>query len=663
MMLDQVLAYFPPHTYPLSLVSDPDDLLGDEQLLAVLAERGFRLIAEHDPIVVRYSIQQLLPISAEMPVIIVTAGPLDALPYDLWQQGYHVVLALHQFFPDIAYPALRELSPGQRHRLSAVQAKLGKPLQALAYRDSLDYLLQMVFALEPSRLRSSADWLAWLDGYHARNDPMSPVLAHHLGSRLRQFALLASLPIDAMLQDATAYHRFVQEEWLKYLHKQVRERSEVAYTPEPMLPFEADPALHDLLPRLVRTGTLTPVALVNAATLPSWTRPAVVPHSADLRRQQFAEGVAWLEQQIAPNASAATSSLRWEQWQLVARRWAQLSNWRAAPDGGLDQDHLNRYHLLQAHLDEQFAHWLRANYATLATRALPVPHHLHHIPGWLAYQRQQQPDQRVALLVLDGMSLADWLHIRDLWQTHHPDWRIADRLVLAQIPSMTAISRQALISGKRPAQFEPTLLHNRHEERHWSSFWQLHGLAPDAIALAHLSTTRDAEYPDVINHRRIQALCLVSSVVDAKVHNESQGASGWQATLGVWLHVNDGQHQPVAWLEGLIKHLFNLRYTVVVTSDHGHVEARGMGVPQEGVLVESRSKRARVYSNPDIVRVVQMQFADTIVWTDDGLLPAQTQVMMPQGRRAFAPAGELVISHGGLTIEEMAVPLITITQS
>ncbi len=228
---------------------------------------------------------------------------------------------------------------------------------------------------------------------------------------------------------------------------------------------------------------------------------------------------------------------------------------------------------------------------------------------------------------------------------------------------MTAISRQALISGRRPAQFETTLLHNRHEERHWSSFWQLQGLAPDAIAFAHLATQREAAYPDVIQNRRIQALCLVSSVVDEKVHKESQGAIGWQATLGVWLHANDGQHQPIAWLEELIKHLCNLRYTVAITSDHGHVEAIGIGFPQEGVLVESRSKRARLYSNPDIVRVVQLQFADTIVWTDDGLLPAQTQVMMPQGRRAFAPAGELVISHGGITIEEMAVPLITIRQS
>lgn len=662
-MLGQILAFFPPHTHPLSLVSDPDAVLADESILAVLAERGFRLIGESDPVALRYRVQQVLPISANAPVIIVTTGAIEALPYDLWQQGYHVILALHQLFPDVSYPALRELSPGQRYRLSEAQAKFGKPLHALAYHDSLNYLLQMVFEIEPSRLRSIADWLAWLDGYHARNDPMSTVFAQHLGSRLRQLVLLASLPIDEMLRNATAYHRFVQEEWIKYLQKQIRERTDVEYAPVPILPFEADPALHDLLPRLVRTGTLNPVAIATANTLPSWTRSAVVQHSADLRRQQFAEGLAWLEQQVLTDSSEPIPTLRWEQWQLIARRWAQLANWRTTPEVSLDQDQISRYGLLQARLDEQFAHWLRINYAPLATRALPFPHHLHHIPGWLAFQRQQRPDQRVALLVLDGMSLSDWLQVRSVWQTRHPGWRMDERLVLAQIPSITAISRQALISGRRPAQFESTLLHNRQEERHWSGFWQLQGLPTDAIAFAHLSTQRDAAYPDVIGSRRVQALCLVSSVVDEKVHKESQGAIGWQATLGVWLNINDGQHQPVAWLEELIKHLFNLRYTVVITSDHGHVEARGMGIPQEGVLVESRSKRARLYSNSDIVRVVQMQFANTVLWTDDGLLPAQTQILMPQGRRAFATAGDLVVTHGGLTIEELVVPLVTITQS
>lgn len=655
-MLDRVLAYFPPHTHPLTLVSDPDALLADEGMLAVLNERGFRLINERDPILLRYTVQQAHPITPEAPVIIITTEALETLPYDLWQQGYQVVLALHQIFPNLAYPALRELSPGQRHRLNAVQATQGIPPTVLAYRDSLDYLLQMVFDVEPGRLRSIADWLPWLDAYHACNDPMSPILAQHLISRLRQLPALAGLPLSEMLSDVHAYQRFVQAEWTTYLQHQTREHADVAYGTAPMLPFATDLALQDLVPGLVRTGTLVPVALTPAGTLPSWTKAGVVQNTRDVRQQQFAEGLAWLEQQLTAH------DLRWEQWQMIARRWASLTIWRAIPDLNLEQDQSNRFGILQSNLDARFTRWVLSNYAPLATRALPFPHHLHQVPGWLASQQQQRPDQRLALLIIDGMALSDWLQVWEVWQARHPDWHIDERLVLAQIPSITAISRQALISGRRPAQFEDTLLHNRHEAQHWSGFWQAQGLPAAASAYALLSTKREASYPDGIESRRVQALCLVSAVLDEKVHKESQGAVGWQATLGVWLHVNNGPHQSAAWLEGLIKHLFNLRYTVIVTSDHGHVEAQGMGIPQEGVLVATRSKRARLYSNPDIVRVVQMQFANTMLWERDGILPAQTQVLVPQGRHAFASAGELVVSHGGITLEELIVPLVTIMQ-
>ena len=523
-MLTQILALFPPHTHPLTLVSDPDAVLDDAAIVVRLMERGFRLITENDPITLRAVVQQAQPFTADAPGIIVTAGTLETLPYDLWQQGYHLTLALHQLFPNLDYIALRELNPTQRQRLSDAQATLGTPEIALAYRESREYLL--------------------------------------------------------------------------------------------------------------RTG-ITP--------------------ALDRRIQQFTESVAWLEQQ--------PGELRWAQWQLIAWRWAQISLWRTTPDLQLPPDQRSRFQVLQTRLDAHFLAWMQSQYAPLATRALPIPHHLHHIPGWLAYQRQQHADQRSALIVMDGMSLADWLQIRAVWQARHRDWQLDEQLVLAQVPSITAISRQALISGQRPASFAETLQHNRYEAQHWAHFWQTHGLPAEASAYAHLASTWDAAYPDVIVSRRVQTVCLVSSVIDEKVHSESQGAIGWQATLGVWLHANDGQHQSVAWLEGLIKHLFNLRYTVVVTSDHGHVEARGMGTPQEGVLVESRSKRARIYRNPAMARIVQLQFADTILWENDGILPAATQVLIPHGRRAFAPVGDLVLSHGGLTMEEMVVPLITITQS
>jgi hypothetical protein len=57
---------------------------------------------------------------------------------------------------------------------------------------------------------------------------------------------------------------------------------------------------------------------------------------------------------------------------------------------------------------------------------------------------------------------------------------------------------------------------------------------------------------------------------------------------------------------------------------------------------------------------VQAQYPETILWSDNALLPAGWHALMPSGRQAFAPQGTRVVSHGGLTIDEMVVPLIHI---
>jgi hypothetical protein len=231
-----------------------------------------------------------------------------------------------------------------------------------------------------------------------------------------------------------------------------------------------------------------------------------------------------------------------------------------------------------------------------------------------------------------------------------------EQSLLAQIPSITAISRQALVSGLRPAQFADTLTSNRREAQRWAEFWRSQGLPANAYALTRLPDRIGEPYPTEIDSMHTQALCCISSVIDKMLHGVTQGASDLIASIRVWLQ------QSSPWLERLIQTLLDAGYTVHLTSDHGHVAAIGYGQPREGVTVETRSKRARIYGNEDFVARVREQYPETILWHDDGLLPQNRWVLMPNGRQAFAPVGERVVSHGGLTIEEMVVPLVTIKE-
>ncbi|MFQ5859135.1 MAG: hypothetical protein ACE5LU_26345, partial [Anaerolineae bacterium] len=194
-MIDRILHHFPPHTHPLIVVSDPDGLLADEEVLTELTELGFRLINESDPIHLRYRVEQARRFTLDQPLIIVTAGPLDELSYDLWQQGNAVTLALHTFFPNLAYPVVRELSPAQRSRLSQAPS----PSRRLGRQASIEYILRHVFGVDFAIVERPAGLIGWLNDYHHQATPMPAVLIDHLLEHLQQIPAYATWPLSELL--------------------------------------------------------------------------------------------------------------------------------------------------------------------------------------------------------------------------------------------------------------------------------------------------------------------------------------------------------------------------------------------------------------------------------------------------------------------------------
>ena len=669
-MLTQTLNHFPSHTHPLTLVSDPDRLLADEDVLAALAERGFTLVNEPDPVALRQRVEALRPWSVDHPLIVVTARPLNELPYDLWQQGHHVTLALHTFFPNLAYPLVRALTPAQRYRLS----HMPPPPHRLGRRGTVKYLLRHVFDADLDALLQPAHFIAWLDQYHQRADPMPPALADSLLTHLRKPPTYTSWPLDELLINRDIFATFVREQWRAYVQKQTGQ----LLKEEPLrylLDFGADYALQDGLPGLVRSGTLEPVSVDQPARLPGWTRPAVLSPDEDRRPRRAAELLdilaEYLDTSLRPGfprlrsgqAGQALTDARWEQWQAVARAWAELTTLRYAPDLSLIPAQQQAYRRLQSQVDAAFLAWLRQRYAPLGSQRLPTPHHVHHVPHYMAYQRRQSQGQadRVALLIMDGLALADWMLTSPVWRARHPDWRFEERLLLAQIPTITAVSRQALVSGLRPADFAATLDTTRAESHHWAAFWAREGLPADACPHVHLALDR-SEPPPEIDSARTRALCLVVSQIDELVHDATLGTNDFQASLCIWLEGPalskvEGYGKKV---EAVIADLLARGFTVYLTSDHGHVQARGFGRPSEGLTVDTRGRRARIYSDWRAAAKVQRDFSETIQWSQDGLLPDDVWVLMPAGRRAFATFNETVVTHGGPTLDEVIVPLVTI---
>lgn len=649
-MHHNILSLFPAHTHPLTLVSDPDGLIAGEAVRFELSRRGFVIVQETDPVILRYQIEQLRPFQVEKPVLLITVEPLENLPYDLWQSGYRIRLSVHDLFPNLAYPVVRTLLPDQLERLALCQ----QPAEVLGRQKTTEYLLRQIFNVNPEDLLQPHHLIAWLARYHQNRSPMPGVIRDGLVERLRRFHEYRSWDLLTILNSPEGFQQFLDTQWTAYINQQTG-KAIAEQRSSYLLSFEKNEALQDLLPELVRKQALTPVELEPGTSIPDWARWGTVEASSysDLGLSLLAELQNELREKSSPN-----SVMAWNEWKQIAELWARMNEiWQNTTAAAFNLNQREAYTHLAENLDQTFLAWLQPHYSALGAQRLPVPKHVFHIPHFLAYQRSIGAIQKFALLVLDGLSLTDWFIIAKQWKSRHPAWSMQTDMLLAQVPSITSISRHALISGLRPADFASDLEHIPSETRAWEVFWMRQNVPNFAIACQSLALDRSDISPDTISHR-LEGVCFIENTIDEITHSSVLGAASQQAALRVW--IDPASQLNSKRMEDLIEHLLARSFTIFVASDHGHVEAKGIGQPTEGLLAQTRGKRARLYQDRRAAQRVQQTFPDTILWENDGLLPEQFYALMPNGRTAFTTPGETVVTHGGVTIDEMIVPFVQI---
>src|SRR5208337_3251991 len=102
---------------------------------------------------------------------------------------------------------------------------------------------------------------------------------------------------------------------------------------------------------------------------------------------------------------------------------------------------------LREQVDRAFAAWLLKRYAGLVNLPPVPPVMLHHIPRFLARQMSANPDANIALIVMDGLAMDQWLVVRSVLVSKQPGLRFREQGIFAWIPSLTSVSRQATFAG------------------------------------------------------------------------------------------------------------------------------------------------------------------------------------------------------------------------
>jgi hypothetical protein len=303
-------------------------------------------------------------------------------------------------------------------------------------------------------------------------------------------------------------------------------------------------------------------------------------------------------------------------------------------------------------MERTFADWMVSRFGSLANLVerdgRPVM--LHHIARHLGDRRTSAGESRLALVVVDGLAIDQWLVIREELVRSSPALRMEEAAVFAWVPTLTCISRQAIFAGEIPLLFADSLSTTAKEESHWRRVWEDLDVPPLSVGYRKsLGSAGGAEIDDLADHPKMQVLGLVINTVDDIMHGMMLGTVGMHENVHLW--ASQG------YLSRLIERLSTAGFRVYLTADHGNIEAIGQGRPREGSLVETRGQRARVYESDLFRDQVRHEFPETVLWPGAGLPPG-LKSLLAKGRTAFVPKEEHLVSHGGIALEEVIVPFV-----
>jgi hypothetical protein len=645
---DSILHNFQPKISRLTLVADPDGLLTEEGMLSAIRQRGFDLIPFDDPIAFRFAYESqyrsLWDQGQNTDLVVVLRSKeqqLNKLPFDLLKVGRQLTFALHQLFPKLNYLVLSGLD---RPYLDDV-AKSYETYDGnqLTERETKEFLLMHCFGVVPKLIKTPVDLLKMLLSLHARKIRLPDSLNEYLLVSLTKESTFAMWPLADILLSRESFLRFLQEEWAIYLAAIGDGGGKGS-----RIPFH-----HEDVRAYVDTffldGSLKPVEQPKLINLPAWVQTGIVHDpKADAVRRFHA-----LRQKFAAEIPRAEALHR--DWQEAARRWAELVVLRWKWDEALDVADRTAWTDSQANLEDAFGQWLIQRYGSLYN----LPYHqqpvmVHQIPRFLAVERTRKKLAKIALVVLDGLAFDQWLVLRESLESGDPALRFQESTAFAWVPTLTSVTRQSIFAGEPPLYFPDSIETTSKEKSHWQRFWEDQGIQRSGVELVtNLDSLSDPKLETALANPRLSVLGLVWNKVDDMMHGMTMQTAGMHAGVRLW--ASQGH------LQQLLGRLHKEGFAVYLTADHGNVTATGIGNPREGVLVETRGKRARVYDRPEFRDEVVARFPDSIRWPNYGL-PPDRHVLLAGDLKAFTDVGDEVVAHGGISLEEVIVPFIAVTR-
>ncbi len=658
---DHVLKEFTPKVSRLTLVSDPDGLLLEEGLLEGIRKRGFDLIPFEDHVAFRYAYESRYRSrwnrgeQTDLVVLLRSeADDISGLPYDLLQSGRKLSFNVGDIFPNLSYPVVAALDRGYFEILYQAQKRYAPG--ELGENATKEFILRHVFEIAPELVKQSSSLLQVLLRRHYRGQIIPPLLDDRLIQLFKQNVQFSNWPIETIIKDRESFFSFLQERWPAFLDKEAARVKKGVYEANDQynltfngpveLPFDHQD-VRVYIDNLFMEGFLQPVSHDQANDLSkSWVAVGVRCAPAEERARRLCKLVENLKTTIPAEDAKHLD------WSRFAHGWAELMCLVNDQQGLIAGDTKAAIGELQFQIDNNFTAWLFNRYAGLINLPPVPPVMLHHIPRFLARQLSDEGAGKVALLLVDGLSLDQWLVIRNVLNSNSRQLIFREKTVFAWVPSLTSISRQAAFSGKAPVFFPNCIYTTEKENALWLQFWADQGLAQNEVVyIKGLGDGNLEAVAEKIAHPRARVAGLIIDKVDRIMHGMELGSAGMHNQVDQWVKQ--------FYLKKLLELLLDHDFRVYLTSDHGNIEATGCGRPSEGTIAELRGERVRIYADDALLNKSKEKYPLAIAWNNAGL-PDDCLALIAPHRQVFTQEKRRIVSHGGLSMEEIIAPFVHI---
>lgn len=245
--------------------------------------------------------------------------------------------------------------------------------------------------------------------------------------------------------------------------------------------------------------------------------------------------------------------------------------------------------------------------------------------------------KKFAFIVMDGMSMFDWQIISNSFS----DVNYVETNAFAMIPTVTSISRQCLLSNKYPVQLVNPWSQSKEKQ-------EFVDYAKNAGYFDHQISYQRGYEVDL--NPSIECMLIIINDIDDMVHGQKQSVEEMFNDVSLMSKQSK--------LAKLTKTLLKEGFDVYISADHGNTICTGIGRFKTGVETETKSRRMLVLK--DIADKNSLLNKYPLIEYPKYYLDKQYDYLICENGVSFDNRGDEVMTHGGISIEEVIVPFIII---